>query len=70
MLEGPFVHAVSLLRDTYSVFLQFIATHLSCSLAGFEPTFLPVNKFLGHLLVMRLDRLRTMDRTVPAARLV
>jgi hypothetical protein len=31
---------------------------------------LPVNKVLRHLLVMRLDRLRTMDRTVPAARLV
>ncbi len=66
--EGPSICAVSLLQDTYSVFLQFIVTHLSCSLAGFEQTILLFYKVLGGLLVMRLDRLSTMDRTVSAAK--
>ncbi len=63
MLDGPSVHAVS-----YSMFLQFIAAQLLCSLAGFELTFLVSDEVLGGLLVMRLDRLRTMGRTVFAAK--
>ena len=44
------------------------AVHLLCSLAGFEPTVLLVNEVLGGLLVLRLDRLRTMDTIVSAAK--
>jgi len=49
-------------------FLQFIAADLLCSRAGFEPTVLLVNEVLGGLLVMHLDRLRTVDRIVSAAK--